>query len=78
MKESENIVDDRGTTQNEAREMLENFCRDGFENDLDEAALALGRPREELEDFLSGDEEIDDDLAMKIRGIAQERGIEIE
>ena len=72
------IVDNNGTTQDEARELLENFCRDGFENDLNEAALALGRPREELEDFLSGDEEIDDDLVMKIRGIAQERNIEIE
>ena len=77
MNESENIVDDKGTTQDEAQELLANLCRDGFENDLDEAALALGRPREELEDFLSGDEEIDDDLTMKIRGIAQEREIEI-
>ncbi len=77
MNESENIVDDNGTTQDEAQEMLANFCRDGFENDLDETALVLGRPREELEDFLSGDEVIDDDLAMKIRGIAQERGITI-
>ncbi|MGI8545370.1 MAG: hypothetical protein ACR2MD_18090 [Aridibacter sp.] len=78
MNTAENIVDDKGTTQTEARELLENFCRTGFENDLDKAALVLGRPRKELEDFLSGDEEIDDDLVMKIRGIAQERDIEIE
>ena len=77
MNKSENIVDDNGTTQDEAQELLENFCRDGFENDLNEAALVLGRPREELVDFLSGDEVIDDDLVMKMRGIAQERGIEI-
>ena len=77
MNESENFVDDNGTTQGAAQELLENFCRDGFENDLNEAALVLGRPREELVDFLSGDEVIDDDLVMKMRGIAQERGIEI-
>ena len=77
MNKMENIVDDKGTNQNEARELLKNFCQNGFENNLDEAALVLGRPREELEDFLSGDEVIDDDLAMKIRGIAQERGITI-
>jgi hypothetical protein len=77
MNESKNIVDDNGTTQDEAQKLLANFCGDGFENDLNKAALALGRPREELEDFLSGDEVIDDDLVMKMRGIAQERGIKI-
>ncbi|HEY0429523.1 MAG TPA: hypothetical protein VGC76_17215 [Pyrinomonadaceae bacterium] len=78
MNQTENIVDDRGTTQAEARKLLADFLRDGFENDIDEAALVLGRPREELEDFLNGDEIIDDDFVMKVRGIAQERGIEIE
>ena len=77
MNESKNIVDDNGTTQDEARELLANFCRHGFKDNLDEAALVLGRPREELEDFFNGDEVIDDDLVMKLRGIAQERGIEI-
>lgn len=78
MNKSENIVDDGGTTQDEARQLLGIFCRDGFDNDLNEAALVLGRPRRELEDFLNGDEEIDDDLIMKVRGIAQERDIEID
>ena len=78
MNTSENIVDDKGTTQTKARNLLANFCRDGFEDNLDEAGLALGRPREELEDHIYGDKDIDDDLAMKIRGIAQVRGIEIE
>ena len=74
---SENIVDDKGTTQEEARSLLENFCLNGFD-DVDEAALVLGRPAEELTDFINGDEVIDDDLIMKIRGIAQQRDIEIE
>jgi hypothetical protein len=78
MNTQENLVDDNGTTQAEARKLLADFCRDGFENDIERAALVLGRPREELEDFLNGDEIIDDDFVMKLRGIAQERGIEIE
>lgn len=78
MNNSENIVDDQGTTQEEARTLLTNFIREGFEDDLDQTALVMGRPRDEIEDFLNGDEAIDDDFVMKVRGIAQERGIEIE
>lgn len=78
MSTTENIVDDEGTTQAEARQMLEDFSRDGFENDLDAVSLVMGRPREEIEDFLNGDEIIDDDFVMKMRGIAKERDIEIE
>lgn len=78
METSENIVDNRGTTQEGARKLLDNFCREGFANDLSKAAFVLGRPPEELTNFLSGGEEIDDDLVMKMRGIAQERAIKIE
>jgi hypothetical protein len=77
MNTSENIVDEKGTTQAEARKLLTNFCRNGFENNLSEAAFVLGRPVEEIEEFINGDEEIDDDLVMKFRGIAQQREIEI-
>jgi hypothetical protein len=78
MSTSENIVDDEGTTQEEARKLLEDFSREGFEDDLDAVALVMGRPRDEIEDFLNGDEIIDDDFVMKMRGIAKERDIEIE
>lgn len=78
METPENIVDDQGTTQAAAKNILTNFCANGFDNDLAEAALVLGRTREELTDILNSDEEIDDDLIMKIRGIAREREIEIE
>ena len=78
MNTEENLVDDQGTTQDEARKLLTNFLSNGFENDLDAGALVMGRPREEIEDFLNGDEMIDDDFVMKMRGIAQERDIEIE
>ena len=77
MNNSENIVDEKGTTQEEAQSILENFCLNGFD-DVEEAALALGRPAEEITNFINGDEVIDDDLIMKVRGIAQERAIEIE
>lgn len=77
MNNSENIVDEKGTTQEDARNILENFCLNGFD-DVEEAALVLGRPAEELTDFINGDQVIDDDLIMKVRGIAQERAIEIE
>lgn len=77
MDKSENIVDDKGTTQEEAVELLENLSREGFDGDVNNLALALGRPVEEIEDFINGDETIDDDLVMKIRGIALQRGIEI-
>lgn len=77
MNKTTNIVDDQGTTQADARKLLNNFCRQGFDNKLNEAALALGRPKDELENFLNGNEEIDDDLMMKIRGIAGQRNIEL-
>lgn len=77
MNKSENIVDDKGTTQEQAIELLENLWHEGFDGDVAALALALGRPTEEIEDFINGDETIDDDLVMKVRGIAAQRGIEI-
>lgn len=78
MTTKENIVDDQGTTQEQARKMLGKFCREGFENDSEKCALVLGRTADEIDGFINGDETIDDDLVMKMRGIAEERGIEIE
>jgi len=40
-------------------------------------ALALGRDDDEIGEFLTGENEVDDDLLMKIRGIAQQRHIDI-
>lgn len=78
MKTEENIVDDQGTTQEQAREMLEKFCREGFENDKEKCALVLGRTADEIDGFINGDETIDNDFVMKMHGIAEERNIEIE
>jgi hypothetical protein len=70
-----NIVDDNGTDQGEAREMLRSLCDNGFDGDDERAGQVLGRPGSEIREMLDGDVDIDDDLAMKVRGIAKERGI---
>ncbi len=61
---------------NEASE-LRSFCENGFEGDIAASALVLGRPEEEINRMLDGIEPIDEDLVMKLRGIAEERGIDI-
>lgn len=70
-------VDSDGTTREEAKSMLKNLCEKGFSGDAGQMAVVLGRTTEELENILSGNDEVDDDLAMKVKGIAQERNIEI-
>ena len=74
---ADNIVDDQGTDQQGAREMLRNFCDRGFDRDIGAAALVLGRPEDELKQIMDAQFFVDDDLAMKIKGIAQERNIDI-
>jgi hypothetical protein len=61
----------------EGAELLKNFVAVGFREDLDAAALVLGREVDEIKRMLDGDEVVDEDLDMKIRGIAQERNFEI-
>jgi hypothetical protein len=77
MEVESNIVDDNGTDQSAAKEMLRAFCDNGFEGDDGRAAMVLGRPASEIRDMVNGDLDIDDDLTMKMRGIADERGIEL-
>jgi hypothetical protein len=61
------------------RALLQNFCENGFEGDVSRTALVLGRRTDEIEEMLSGGADfIDEDLILKIRGIADERGISIE
>jgi hypothetical protein len=72
-----NSVDDQGTDQAEAREMLDSFCKNGFGGDEQKAAVVLGRPVSELREMLDGQSGVDEDLEMKMRGIAKERGFRI-
>ena len=71
-------VDDRGTNQSEGRALLKKLRDTGFDSSDEQLALALGRPVEEVEGWTGGATAVDDDVIMKARGIAEQRGIEIE
>ena len=71
-------VDDKGTDQEEARNILTTLRDQGFDADNEKLAVALGRTNEQVEAMISGAETIDDDVVMKARGIAIHRGIEVE
>ena len=71
-------VDDKGTDQEEAKQILVNLRDRGFDGDNEKLATALGRSIEQCEAFINGTETIDDDVVMKARGIALQRGIEVE
>jgi hypothetical protein len=71
-------VDDQGTTEAEGRALLKKLRDAGFAGSDEKLALALGRPVEEVESWTSGAGPVDDDVVIKARGIAEERGIEIE
>jgi hypothetical protein len=70
-------LDEQGTTVTQATEMLQKLLH-GFDNNKETLAVVLGRSKDEIEHALSGNSEaFDDDLVMKMRGIAQQRNIEI-
>jgi len=71
-------VDDKGTNQEEAQHMLEALRDQGFNSDNEKLAKALGRTIEQVDGMIKGAETIDDDVIMKARGIALNRGITIE
>lgn len=73
-----NQVDDRGTSEADGRALLKRLRDAGFEESDEKLALALGRPVEDVQGWMGGDEPVDDDVVMKARGIAKERAIEIE
>ena len=71
-------LDDQGTNQTEGRAIIKRLRDNAFEGSNEQLALALGRPVEEVEGWTGGAEPVDDDVLMKARGIAQERGVEVE
>jgi hypothetical protein len=75
---NDNPVDDRGTDAAGGLQLLRRLRDNGFESDDEKFAVALGRPVAEVAAWMEGTEPPDDDIIMKARGIAQERGIEIE
>ena len=76
--EETNQVDDQGTSEAEGRELLKRLRDAGFEGKDDMLALALGRPVEEVEGWMSGSAPVDDDVVMKARGIAEQRGVALD
>ena len=76
--EGDEVVDDRGTNQSEGRALLRHLRDRGFNSSDEQLAVALGRPIEEVEAWTGGRAPVDDDVVMKARGIAKERGIDIE
>jgi plasmid maintenance system antidote protein VapI len=60
------------------KDILENLYHREFSGDLNKLALALGRDAADIRNILDGDGTIDEDLSMKIRGIAQERNAETD
>ena len=71
-------VDDKGTDQAQAKEIIRNLRDRAFDADDDKLAVALGRSTEQVQAVISGSEPVDDDLVMKARGIALNRGVEVE
>ena len=78
MAETNNLLDSQGTSEEQGRDILRRLRDAGFEADDQKLAIALGRPVEEVQAWTSGGAPVDDDLIMKARGLAQERGIEVE
>ena len=78
MRAVEQSIDDRGNNQERGREILKNFIDRGFNGNLEAAGTALGWPTDKLRQHADGELTLDDDLVMKMRGIANERDFTIE
>lgn len=77
------VVDERGTSAAEGRNILRRLRDQGFEASDEKLALALGRPTAEVESWTRDDDgggeegPVDDDVVMKARGIAAQRSLDI-
>jgi hypothetical protein len=76
--EGEQALDDRGTDAAGGVALLRRLRDAGFEGDDEQLSVALGRPAAEVMAFLDGRETPDDDIIMKARGLADERGLDVE
>ena len=76
-EESDHVIDDHGTHQAEASEILRSIRDKAFDASDEKLALALGRPTEEISDWTGGGVSVDGDVLMKARTLAMQRGFEI-
>ena len=76
--DAQGAVDSAGTSPEQGRAILRALRDKAFDGSDEKFALALGRPLEEVGQLMNGEEPVDDDVVMKARGIATQRGVEIE
>lgn len=76
--DNETPIDDRGTGQSEALQILTSIRDGAFDASNEKLALALGRPTEEIEEWIGGAGTIDGDVVHKARALAIERGFQAE
>lgn len=72
------VIDDLGTNQHDAAEILMTIRDAAFDSNDEKLAVALGRPVEEIEAWTTGDATIDGDAVIKARHLAEMRGVEIQ
>jgi hypothetical protein len=76
--EDSSEIDDQGTNQEEAAQILRSLRDNAFDGSDEKLALALGRPAEEIQNWIKGEETIDSDVLLKAKAMANERGVKIE
>lgn len=76
-EEQDHVIDDQGTNQAAASQILKDIRDNAFEASNEKLALALGRPTEEIEEWTSGNGLIDGDVILKARTLAMQRGFEL-
>ena len=75
-RDETDALDDQGTSQEEAAEVLQILRDELFDGSNEAFALALGRTPQEVKAWFSGNEPVDADVLLKARGIAMERDAE--
>ena len=71
-------LDDHGTDQAQASQILKEIRDNAFDANNEKLALALGRPTEEIDQWTNGKGLIDGDVVMKARALAMQRGVDVE
>jgi hypothetical protein len=69
-------IDDQGTDQAQASQILRSIRDNVFDASDEKLALALGRPTQEIEEWTGGNGLIDGDVLMKARTLGMQRGFE--
>jgi hypothetical protein len=67
------VIDEQGTSQAEASQILREMRDEIFESNDEKLALALGSSPEHIQRMIAGNELIDGDLLMKARALREER-----